>query len=140
MKRGRARTRAYVSCTRSSPSWGLPHIAHAARYRRSTWSPRRSGSSRRDCGGTTTADCTHAYRAALLDGQLPLHPVLPVLPHRAVEGVRPGLQLDGDRRRLTGLDRLALLVDAVALDRHRVRHLVAVRVVHRDGDATRGRL
>ena len=45
--RGRLRTRATVSWTRSSASSREPHSAHAARYIESTWSPRDAGSSRR---------------------------------------------------------------------------------------------
>src|SRR4051812_6901501 len=47
MSRGLARTRAKVSWTRSSASSRDPHSAHAARYRRSTWSPSPAGSSTR---------------------------------------------------------------------------------------------
>src|SRR3954447_18719068 len=44
MRRGLASTRANVSCTRSSASSRDPHSAHAARYKRSTWSPSPAGS------------------------------------------------------------------------------------------------
>src|SRR5215207_7807440 len=59
--------------------------------------------------------------APLLDGELALHAALAVAGHGAEERVVAGLEIDVDRRRAAALDDVALLVDAVALERDVVR-------------------
>src|SRR5690242_2468996 len=71
--------------------------------------------------------------AVLRDDELALHAGGPVAVDRAVEGVGPLLEVaHADGRRLALADRLALDVDAMALDRDRVHR--ARRVGHRDRD------
>src|SRR4029079_16993005 len=87
------------------------------------------------CGATSrrsSPSATRRWLGASLDGELALHAGLPVAGHRAVELVRPRLEVDGDRRGVAAGDRLGLLLDAVAVDLHPVRRGARVREVDRD--------
>jgi len=72
---------------------------------------------------------------ALGDGQGALHARLTVAGNGAEERVLTGLELDREGGRAALADDLAVLVDAVALDRDAV--LNRGRVVHRDGHRAR---
>src|SRR5689334_22055468 len=63
--------------------------------------------------------------------ELEIHPGLLVAGDRAVNVVRAGLEVDVQRRRLTGADRGRLLVDPVSLDHEVVVDLAVVLDVER---------
>src|SRR5688500_4206589 len=67
-----------------------------------------------------------AHAAAGADRQGSDHPELAVAVDRAVDLVDAVLELDRERRRLAGVDRLGRLLDAVPLDLDRVRRVAVV--------------
>src|SRR4051794_38033172 len=87
------------------------------------------------CAGTSSGSSTSGRgpcRRGSVDGERALHARGLVAGDRAVERVGAGLQVGGGRRRLAVADRLAVDVDAVALDRDRVRELGRVGHLERD--------